>query len=119
MSCSPEGSGNDSLADGVDSDGHCADVVSDVWRFLDDELDPERRAIVQRHLDECSPCLEEAGIDTKLKALLARKCGGDHAPEQLRQRIVTQLVAWHGDGTEGVFVATTSVTTVSPGEPRV
>jgi len=84
-----------------DAGGHCSDVLADVWRFLDDELDPQRRAAVQRHLDECSPCLEEAGIDTKLKALLARKCGGDHAPEQLRQRIVTQLVAWRGDGVVG------------------
>jgi mycothiol system anti-sigma-R factor len=94
---------------GCGEGGHCSDVLADVWRLLDDELDPQRRATVQRHLDECSPCLEEAGIDTKLKALLARKCGGDHAPEQLRQRIVTQLVAWHGDGVTGA--AAVSVTT--------
>lgn len=97
---------------GVEAEGHCADVLTDVWRFLDDELDPERRAAVQRHLDGCSPCLEEAGIDTKLKALLARKCGGDHAPEQLRQRLVTQLVAWHRDGMDA-NVTTEAVTSVS------
>lgn len=98
-----------------DSGGHCADVLADVWRFLDDELDPERRAAVQRHLDGCSPCLEEAGIDTKLKALLARKCGGDHAPEQLRQRIVTRLVTWRGDGVVG-SVTSVSVTTYPPAD---
>lgn len=80
----------------------CDDVMADVWRFLDDELDPERRAAVQRHLDECSPCLEEAGIDSKLKALLARKCGGDRAPDDLRARIAGRLTALHaelqGDG---------------------
>jgi mycothiol system anti-sigma-R factor len=93
--------------DAGDCGDHCATVLADVWRFLDDELDPERRATVQRHLDECSPCLEEAGIDTKLKALLARKCGGDHAPEELRQRIVSQLVAWRGDGVTGAVASVT------------
>lgn len=119
MPCSTDASNDGSPVAGVGGDGLCADVVADVWRFLDDELDPERRAAVQRHLDECSPCLEEAGIDSKLKALLARKCGGDHAPEQLRQRIVTKLVAWRSDGAEGGFVATTSVTTIVPLDPQV
>ncbi len=76
----------------ADDPNACDDVLHDVWMFLDNELDPERRARVQRHLDDCSPCLEEAGIDSKLKALLARKCGGDHAPEQLRTRIAASLV---------------------------
>jgi mycothiol system anti-sigma-R factor len=96
--------------DDIDCGARCSDVLADVWRFLDDELDPERRAAVQRHLDGCSPCLEEAGIDTKLKALLARKCGGDHAPEDLRRRIVTQLVAWRADGVTG-SAASVTVTT--------
>lgn len=73
---------------------HCSDVLRDVWSFLDNELDPDRRAAVQRHLDGCSPCLEEAGIDTKLKELLARKCGGEQAPAELRERIVSKLAAW-------------------------
>ncbi len=96
----------------------CSVVLRDVWLFLDDELDPERRAAVQRHLDECSPCLEEAGLDSKLKRLLARKCGGEHAPAHLRERIVTGLVQWSGSiGPDGVtfsatsISATTSVTT--------
>lgn len=89
--------------------GECADVLADVWSFLDDELDPDRRAAVQRHLDECSPCLEQAGIDTKLKELLARKCGGDQAPEGLRTRIVSRLVAWRSETAAGA-VATSAMT---------
>ena len=69
----------------------CDDVLRDVWLFLDDELDPEYRAKVQQHLDECSPCLAEAGLDRKLKELLHRKCGGDLAPEHLRARVVASL----------------------------
>lgn len=69
----------------------CDDVLADVWTFLDDELDPAARAAVQRHLDECSPCLEEAGLDAKLKQLLHEKCGGDRAPERLRLRLVARI----------------------------
>jgi mycothiol system anti-sigma-R factor len=98
------------VGDCSDAGGRCSDVLADVWRFLDDELDPQRRAAVQRHLDGCSPCLEEAGIDTKLKALLARKCGGDHAPEELRQRIATRLVAWRAEGVAGSATSVTVTT---------
>jgi len=69
----------------------CSQVLRDVWQFLDNEMDEEKRAVVQQHLDDCSPCLEEAGIDLKLKALLHRKCGGDRAPQQLRERLVARL----------------------------
>ena len=71
--------------------GHCDEVLRDVWLFLDDEMDPENRAAVQRHLDDCSPCLAEAGIDEKLKHLLHSKCGGERAPEHLRVRLVARL----------------------------
>jgi mycothiol system anti-sigma-R factor len=91
----------------------CGTVLRDVWLFLDNELDPERRAAVQRHLDDCSPCLEEAGLDSKLKDLLARKCGGDRAPAHLRERIVAGLVQWRSttasDG-QGTRVQASSVT---------
>ncbi len=75
----------------TDEDSQCTGVLRDVWLFLDDEMDPDNRAKVQQHLDECSPCLVEAGLDKKLKELLHRKCGGDRAPEQLRQRLVATL----------------------------
>ncbi len=75
----------------ADPDSGCSSVLRDVWLFLDDEMDPENRARVQRHLEECSPCLEEAGLERKLKALLHRKCGGDRAPAELRQRVIASL----------------------------
>lgn len=75
----------------TDDDSACTGVLRDVWMFLDDEMDPDNRAKVQQHLDECSPCLVEAGLDKKLKDLLHRKCGGDRAPQQLRERLVATL----------------------------
>ena len=77
--------------DELDVDSECTMVLRDVWLFLDDEMDPGNRARVQQHLDECSPCLAEAGLDQKLKDLLHRKCGGERAPEHLRSRLFAEL----------------------------
>jgi mycothiol system anti-sigma-R factor len=65
----------------------CSEVLAEVWLFLDHECDSVRRDLLQKHLDECSPCLEQFGIEEHLKVLLARKCGGEHAPEALKQRL--------------------------------
>jgi mycothiol system anti-sigma-R factor len=69
----------------------CSEVLSEVWLFLDHECDEKRRRLLEQHLDECSPCLEQYGIEEHLKVLLARKCGGEHAPETLKQRLRAQI----------------------------
>ncbi len=68
-------------------DTDCNEVLAELWLFLDNECDHQRRELLRRHLDECGPCLEEFGLEEHLKALLARKCGGDHAPDALRHRL--------------------------------
>jgi mycothiol system anti-sigma-R factor len=62
-------------------------VLAEVWAFLDNECDQRRRELLRQHLDECSPCLEQYGIEEHLKILLARKCGGDHASREFRERL--------------------------------
>src|SRR6476659_6146743 len=95
-------------------DSQCSGVLRDVWLFLDDEMDQENRAKVQQHLDECSPCLVEAGLDKKLKQLLHKKCGGDRAPEQLRARLIAslqtvQVTSVTDEGVEQLTVQTLTV----------
>jgi mycothiol system anti-sigma-R factor len=65
----------------------CAEVLAEVWLFLDHECDHERRELLRDHLDECGPCLERFGIEEHLKELLASKCGGEQAPDALKQRL--------------------------------
>jgi mycothiol system anti-sigma-R factor len=65
----------------------CAEVLAEVWLYLDRECDCERRELLQQHLEECGPCLEQYGLEEQLKALLARKCGGEQAPDELRRRL--------------------------------
>jgi mycothiol system anti-sigma-R factor len=70
---------------------NCAEVLAEVWLFLDHECDQTRRALLAQHLDECGPCLSEYGLDEKLKKLLATKCGGEQAPDELRNRLRQQI----------------------------
>ena len=72
---------------GDEHEADCAEVLAQVWLYLDHECECERRELLQHHLDQCTPCLAQYGLEEQLKELLARKCGGDHAPERLRQRL--------------------------------
>jgi mycothiol system anti-sigma-R factor len=68
-------------------DTDCREVLAEVWLFLDNECNNERRELLRHHLEECGSCLEEFGLEEHLKALLARKCGGDHAPDAFKSRL--------------------------------
>jgi mycothiol system anti-sigma-R factor len=72
-------------------DTDCSEVLAEVWLFLDHECNEARRRLLAQHLDECEPCLSEYGIDEKLKRLLAAKCGGEHAPAGLKERLRQQI----------------------------
>jgi mycothiol system anti-sigma-R factor len=69
----------------------CREVLAEVYFYLDLESTDERRDLIRHHLDECSPCLREYGIEQEVKALVARCCGGDSAPVELKQRLRTRL----------------------------
>ena len=62
-----------------------------MYLYLDLECTDDRRLLIRDHLDECSPCLREYGIEQEVKALVARCCGNETAPEQLRERLRVRL----------------------------
>ena len=41
----------------------CSDVLAEVYLYLDLECADDRRSLIRDHLDECSPCLREFGIE--------------------------------------------------------
>ena len=94
----------DQRPDGQDpiSIDSCDDVLSHVFEFLDHETEPARREVIAEHLEDCSPCLRQFGIEQEFKALVRRRCGGDTPPPGLRDRIKLQLttVSFEEDGTQ-------------------
>ncbi|GIL28436.1 mycothiol system anti-sigma-R factor [Actinocatenispora comari] len=69
----------------------CRDVLNEVYLYLDLECTDDRREVIREHLDECTPCLREYGIEQEVKVLVARCCGGEHAPVELKARLITRL----------------------------
>lgn len=69
----------------------CRAVLEEVYLYLDGEMDSSRFSLIREHLDDCSPCLRLYGIEQDVKTLIARCCGNDPAPEQLRARVLMTL----------------------------
>ena len=69
----------------------CGEVIDQVYLYLDLECSEDRRVLIQKHLDECSGCLREYGIEHEVKALVARCCGDETAPRELRDRLRVKL----------------------------
>jgi mycothiol system anti-sigma-R factor len=69
----------------------CTQILNEVYLYLDLECSENRRTSIKTHLDECSPCLREYGIELEVKALVARCCGTDRAPAELRERLRAKI----------------------------
>src|SRR5690606_24857514 len=69
----------------------CADVLDRVYAYLDGELDEDLCGESRKHLDECAPCLKEYGLDKVVKQLVAKHCGCDPVPEDLRARVMSRI----------------------------
>jgi mycothiol system anti-sigma-R factor len=76
---------------GEEHEADCSEVLEEVYLYLDLECSEDRRALIQKHLDECSGCLREYGIEHEVKALVARCCGAEKAPTELRERLRVKL----------------------------
>ncbi|MEU8277266.1 mycothiol system anti-sigma-R factor [Microbispora bryophytorum] len=72
-------------------DTPCSEVLDRVYTYLDGELDSNRIAEIRKHLDECSPCLEEYGLEEVVKRLVAKHCGCDPVPQDLRSKVLTRI----------------------------
>lgn len=72
-------------------DGHCQEVLGQLYAYLDNEETTLSVAEIKRHLDECGPCLREADLEVVLKQIVHRSCACETAPATLRVRIMTAI----------------------------
>jgi mycothiol system anti-sigma-R factor len=74
-------------------DTDCAEILDRVYVFLDHEMGEETAAYakIEEHLDECAPCLRKYDLERAVRDVVARSCGCDHAPDELRERVLTQI----------------------------
>ena len=69
----------------------CSEVLEAVYLYLDGEQDGGAHDQVRIHLDECAPCLRQYGLEQAVKSLVARSCGRDHAPSELKDRVLLRI----------------------------
>jgi anti-sigma factor (TIGR02949 family) len=72
------------------AEGECTEVVRDLYLYLDEEIDADRRQAVLHHLEECSPCFEAFDFEAELRTVVVAHNAQD-CPEPLRQRIMGKL----------------------------
>ena len=69
----------------------CADALERVYLFLDGEIGEVDVSEAKRHLDECTPCLREYGLEEEIKRLVHRSCRNEEAPSGLRERVMVRI----------------------------
>lgn len=71
----------------------CSEVLDRLDVFLDHELSDRKLSYseIEAHLVECGPCLSEYDLERVVKQVLARSCGCEHAPEELRLRVLARI----------------------------
>jgi mycothiol system anti-sigma-R factor len=69
----------------------CQYALERVYMFLDHELDDASGDVIRQHLAACEPCLERFDVEQAFKSLVARRCGGETAPQQLRDKVLGAL----------------------------
>jgi mycothiol system anti-sigma-R factor len=75
---------------GTPHDRDCAEVLENLFLFLDREMEEASCAEIQQHLDECAPCLAKYNLEQVVKALVARSCR-EPAPPTLRERVLFKI----------------------------
>jgi mycothiol system anti-sigma-R factor len=82
--------GNERFGSPEQHPSDCSAVLGRMFFFLDNELDQADCDQIQRHLDECGPCLAKYDLERTVKHLVARSCT-EVAPEGLRQRVMLSI----------------------------
>lgn len=70
----------------------CTRALERMVFFIDNELADADAATIQRHLDDCAPCVDVYALEHAVKALVARSCA-ERAPAQLRAKVMVQIRA--------------------------
>ncbi len=69
----------------------CRETLREIERFLDGEMQIDVRSLLERHLEDCPPCMRHAEFSRHLKVMIGSKCSGESVPPELLLRIRTMI----------------------------
>jgi anti-sigma factor (TIGR02949 family) len=64
----------------------CEEVIAHLFAYLDGEMDDEKRASIDRHIEECRGCFSRAEFERKLRKKV-EEVGETKASASLRRRL--------------------------------
>ena len=79
---------------GKEHEVDCAEVLDRLAFFVDHELADADTAQIQRHIDECRPCLDVLKFEQRMKTHLARSCA-EPCPDAVRERVRVRIREVH------------------------
>ena len=86
------------MTDPIEMD--CAAAANRLHELIDQELTPEIEAAVQRHLDDCAPCMAVYEFERGFRRFMSLKMQSVKAPSGLKGRI-TQKISEEKQRAEG------------------
>ena len=69
----------------------CSEVLDKIYWYLDHEASEADYEHIRQHLDECGPCLREYVLEEAVKRLIAKHCGCDPVPNDLRSKVLVRI----------------------------
>lgn len=93
MTEQPTGRSADANAEaGLCNDGlPCNEATEHLWEYVDGELSGQDCARIKKHVETCPPCGQLFHDERKVKDVVARACGCESAPQDLRGRVVAMV----------------------------
>ncbi len=70
-----------------DATYNCRETLREIERFLDGEMEIDVRSLLERHLEDCPPCMRHAEFSQHLKTMVGTRCTGEAVPPELVIRI--------------------------------
>ena len=70
----------------------CHEVLDRLYEYLDGELTPVRAEEVRLHLERCAPCIAYSDFEHAYLRFLEARVWAQKAPEQLRKKILEQIL---------------------------
>ncbi|MEX3505049.1 mycothiol system anti-sigma-R factor [Corynebacterium sp. LK2510] len=79
------------MASAQGTPGSCEEARQLLRELLDDNPTPERATTITQKLSACPQCDAMLKAELEIRGLVRRCCGEAHAPEPLRERIMTSI----------------------------
>ncbi|MGA8038591.1 MAG: zf-HC2 domain-containing protein [Acidimicrobiia bacterium] len=74
--------------------GHeCDDALTNLYRYLDREMEASSSEMIREHLEDCSGCLHRFDFEARLKIVVRQRLSEDVPPEfieRLRQALARE-----------------------------